>query len=88
MRRKSSGFTVVELLTVVCIITVLVAMLCPALARSIDTLRQVQCASNMRSIGQAFLLYTADNSGQIPRISAQSISGKANNSNAERRWPS
>lgn len=73
MQRKSSGFTLVELLTVICIIAVLIAMLCPALVRSRDTLRQVQCASNMRSIGQAFLLYTADNSGQMPITTVQQV---------------
>lgn len=65
--RHKHGFGLVELMVVVGIITLAIAMLLPSLCRSRETSNRVKCASNLRAIGQAILLYENDNKGAVPR---------------------
>lgn len=64
MRR--SGFTLVELLTVVAIIAVLAAVLFPVFARARESARRSSCQSNLKQIGLAGMQYTADYDGCLP----------------------
>ncbi|WP_309381339.1 prepilin-type N-terminal cleavage/methylation domain-containing protein [Cerasicoccus frondis] len=61
-----SGFTLLELLTVIAIFTLLVVILFPVYQRVEERADAAKCSVNMRSIGAAFNAYAADNNGYFP----------------------
>ena len=60
------GFTLIELLVVIGIISVLIAVLLPALQSARRAAGDVQCLSQMRQVGLGLLAYTAENKGAFP----------------------
>ncbi len=64
--RKNQAFTLVELLVVIGIIALLISILLPALNRARASANNVKCLSNLRSIGQAIVIYTTQNKGTLP----------------------
>jgi type II secretory pathway pseudopilin PulG len=56
-RKKTSGFTLIDLLVVIPSITILAALPLPALARAKQRGQQAVCLGNLRQIGLAFAVY-------------------------------
>ena len=65
-RQHSSAFTVVELLVVIAIISILAALLMPALQQAVESARQVVCSNNEKQIGFAVLEYAEEHKGAPP----------------------
>lgn len=59
-RRSPAGFTLIELLVVIAVIAVLAAILFPVFASAREKARQASCASNVRQLGLATLMYVQD----------------------------
>jgi prepilin-type N-terminal cleavage/methylation domain-containing protein/prepilin-type processing-associated H-X9-DG protein len=64
--RRTGGFTLVELLVVIGIIALLVSILLPALNRVRAQATSIKCLANLRSIGQAIVVYANNNKGSLP----------------------
>ena len=67
------GFTLVEMLLVVAVLSLLIAILLPTLTKSRELTRRVTCASNMRQLHNAFSHYGIAHHNKLPRM--------------HRRWP-
>jgi prepilin-type N-terminal cleavage/methylation domain-containing protein len=60
------GFTLIELLVVIAIISIIAALLMPALAGAKNRARSIACVSNLRQIGLALNVYIQDNRDRLP----------------------
>ena len=54
------GFTMVELLVVIAVISILAALILPTLGSITEKAKQIQCKTNMDNIGKGMLLYKVD----------------------------
>lgn len=70
------GFTLIELLVVIAIIAILAAILFPVFARAREKARQITCASNVKNLGMAVLMYTQDYDETFP-LGAYAVPGGA-----------
>ena len=68
-RSPRRGFTLIEVLVVIAIITILAALILPILSRAKASARQVQCLSNQRNLHVAFVSYVEDHEGIMPQES-------------------
>ena len=71
MQHPVRNFTLIELLVVIAIIAILAAMLLPALNKTLERARQIDCRSNQRSCGTMMLMYTGDYREWYPLIYIQ-----------------
>lgn len=69
---RGSAFTLIELLTVIAIIGILAAILIPITGQARENARRSKCASNIRQIAAACLMYEAEHR-QLPGPSVYGI---------------
>ncbi len=60
-----AGFTLVELLVTISIITVLVAILTPAVQMARESARSIECQSQLRQFGMSFLSHAETSGGEL-----------------------
>ena len=84
-RRARFCFTLIELLVVIAIISVLCAMLTPALGSARDKTRDIKCGQNMRQIQMAVVMYANDHNniymGVNESLNAENYEYIGNNEN-------
>lgn len=68
---RSSGFTFVEILIVLCIVAVLAAVLFTVFSSVRNKSRMTSCASNLHQIQLALAQYASDSSGLLPPYPSQ-----------------
>src|SRR5205814_1997468 len=71
VRAPRRAFTLVELLVVIGIISVLIALLMPALAGAREAANRVKCLANLRSMAQAAHLHAQEHKGHMPVAGVQ-----------------
>lgn len=75
--RGPRAFTLIELLVVISIISLLIAILLPALTRARDVAQLSLCSSNQRQLGLAFNIYATDFDEQLPYSYLSGATNKA-----------
>jgi len=65
-QRRLGGFTLIELMVVVAILSILAMLLLPAVAKSLGMARRISCMNNMKQMHNAMMCYANDYSGWMP----------------------
>jgi prepilin-type N-terminal cleavage/methylation domain-containing protein len=66
MKRARHGFTLIEMLVVIAIITILAGLLLPVLARAREQARRTACSNNLANIVKCCHLYALDHDAVFP----------------------
>ena len=67
--KRARAFTLIELLVVIAIIALLLSIVAPALKKAKDAARRISCGNRLKQWGIAIQMYTADNDGELMRMS-------------------
>ncbi len=67
-RRGGGGFTLVELLVVVAIISLLLSLLVPVLSRARELTRRAHCAANLHALGRGWCTYWQEYDNGFPGL--------------------
>ena len=65
---RSCGFTLPDLLVTLAVLTLLLTVILPVLAKSRAHSHEAQCLSNLKQVGRAVLLYAENNQGRLPQL--------------------
>lgn len=68
--KHARAFTLVEMMVVVAVIGILASLLLPAISKAKEKAWRIKCVSNLRQVGQAFILYADDHKGQLPPLNS------------------
>lgn len=66
MNRRNSAFTLIELLTVIAILTLLIGILVPSLSAARRRAKANVCLSKLKGLGTAFVVYLNENKDTFP----------------------
>src|SRR5688500_8757167 len=64
--RARRAFSIIELLVVIGIISILIGLLLPTLAKARQQSRALACKAQLQNIGSAFQMYLNENAGWYP----------------------
>ena len=82
--RPHKPFTLIELLVVISIISLLIAILLPALQAARASAQTISCASKLRQIGLACMAYASESKDYLPKVKPSlNLGSKFNNDD---RW--
>jgi len=73
-RNIRRGFTLIELLVVISIISMLIAILLPALASARERAQQINCLSNLRQLGLGTFAYATDHQDSLMKSYEPTVS--------------
>ncbi len=85
--RARHGFTMVELVIVLAVVSVLAGLIIPSLMKARNQAAAAQCLDNCRALGQAFVRYSHDHEGQLVPFSLPCETSAESGEPTELLWP-